>query len=189
MVGASGCAIWKINKELEKTIQEISQQLIIKHKTEALTPEIDTSQWKVYKNEKYGFEFKYPKEWIIKSYNSNHTYVLFSEQWRGKFKHPFIEINIKPNPKKLTIREFYNGTNDINLFTRSNNKYFTGKLGEKIYYKFIPYVTFAGEVIVIIPLEEVFLEVIDNGSAFQENGIFEAILSSFKFFYSEDDKD
>ena len=44
MVGVCGGAIWKINKKMkkiplkqeEKTIQEISQQLIIKHKTKIL---------------------------------------------------------------------------------------------------------------------------------------------------------
>lgn len=30
------------------------------------TPNIDISDWKTYKNDKYEFEFNYPKEWIIK---------------------------------------------------------------------------------------------------------------------------
>jgi hypothetical protein len=31
--------------------------------TSPQVPEIDTSDWKVYHNEKYGFEIKYPKDW------------------------------------------------------------------------------------------------------------------------------
>jgi len=30
-------------------------------------PELDTSDWKVYRNEEYGFEIKYPKDWVIDS--------------------------------------------------------------------------------------------------------------------------
>ena len=30
-------------------------------------PKLDTSDWKVYRNEEYGFEVKYPKDWVIDS--------------------------------------------------------------------------------------------------------------------------
>ena len=34
------------------------------------TAEIDTTNWKTYRNEQYGFEFKYPKTWVYVSENS-----------------------------------------------------------------------------------------------------------------------
>lgn len=35
--------------------------------TEENTSPVDTSDWKIYRNEEYGFEVKYPKEWIVKT--------------------------------------------------------------------------------------------------------------------------
>ena len=39
-------------------------------------PELDTSDWKVYRNEEYGFEVKYPKNWVNKN---SESVRLFSE--------------------------------------------------------------------------------------------------------------
>ena len=37
--------------------------------TAATTAEIDTSNWKTYRNEEYGFEFKYPTNWVLSVFN------------------------------------------------------------------------------------------------------------------------
>jgi len=38
-------------------------------------PSADTSDWKIYKNDKYGFEFKYPSKWFCKDfYETNAIY-------------------------------------------------------------------------------------------------------------------
>lgn len=47
----------KIDKELSSLSTEVSKP-------------IDTSNWKTYKNEKYGFEIKYPKSWVMAEVNS-----------------------------------------------------------------------------------------------------------------------
>lgn len=42
--------------------------LIFAKKSQA--PADKTSGWQIYKNEKYGFEFKYPKEWLARGYDA-----------------------------------------------------------------------------------------------------------------------
>src|SRR3989344_6628216 len=48
--------------------------------TQPITSPDEISDWKIYKNEKYGFEFKYPLEWnlVEKSY-SNDILTLLSD--------------------------------------------------------------------------------------------------------------
>jgi hypothetical protein len=62
MISAVGYGIWKINKESEKITKGTPESIISK---KGETEEIDTSDWKIYQNEKYGFEFKYPPDWKV----------------------------------------------------------------------------------------------------------------------------
>ncbi|MBI4095015.1 MAG: hypothetical protein HY435_02380 [Candidatus Liptonbacteria bacterium] len=58
---------------------------------------LDTSSWKTYRNEEYGFEFKYPREWTTEHFDFP-SIVDISEhpEWRGASGGVFIEaINSK----------------------------------------------------------------------------------------------
>jgi hypothetical protein len=62
MISAVGFGIWKINKEIEKITKGTSESVIPK---KVKTGEIDTSDWKTYRNEQFGFEVKYPPNYEI----------------------------------------------------------------------------------------------------------------------------
>lgn len=69
------------------------------------TPSVDTASWKTYKNEKYGFEFKYPGNWNLK-YNEQTESIYLSSNiinfptvWGGQLTP--IEVYILP-PSQFT---------------------------------------------------------------------------------------
>jgi len=154
--------------------------------TESIPPKVpiqtevdQTSDWKTYRNEEYRFEMKYPNNWILESYGS--AIKVFSSEFKGaKRDYPFILINIRPNAQKLSIKEFYGRSNERNLFFQSNNEYTQGQIGGKTYYRFAPYITFAGEVVVVVCLDLAFIEIQGVGPASQGR-VFDTMLSSFRF--------
>ena len=62
MISAVGYTAWQTNKDIEKTTQGILGQQVVRPEGK-LKQEIDTSDWKTYRNEEYGFEVKYPNDW------------------------------------------------------------------------------------------------------------------------------
>ena len=67
--------------------------------------DIDTSNWKIYKNEEFGFEIKYPKDWYVVEELDRERVVISSD-----IKNPFyapIVIAIRSNEKRLSIKEWF----------------------------------------------------------------------------------
>lgn len=71
------------------------------------TTVIDTSDWKTYRSEEYGFEVKYPLEWeaspngtAIAIYNPANSHP------ESELIHPDINIGILTNSSKLPLHEF-----------------------------------------------------------------------------------
>ncbi|MFH0854337.1 MAG: PsbP-related protein [bacterium] len=61
--------------------------------TATSTDEIDTSDWKTYRNEEYGFELKYPKEWYIDNTRSSLDEIVFDIGIETCESRESIEIN------------------------------------------------------------------------------------------------
>jgi hypothetical protein len=69
----------------------------------------DTSKWKVYRNEKYEFQVKYPDAWAVHSSTGTPAYMIyFSGTFRGS-QRPQLDMAIQPNmnPRKLSIEEWF----------------------------------------------------------------------------------
>lgn len=81
MISATSYAAWKINEDIRKATpytntgiskEKVKQAIISSIEKEAqikkgkvIEPKIDTSDWKTYMNEQYGFEVKYPRDWTV----------------------------------------------------------------------------------------------------------------------------
>lgn len=77
----------------------------------------ETADWKTYKNEKYGFEIKYPKDWTIKEEVKNNI-GLIKEKYR-------LDIFY---PENITKADIY-GNVAVEFFnTEDNDKFFNQQL-------------------------------------------------------------
>ena len=69
----------------------------------------DISKWKIYRNDKYGFEVKYPDTWAVHSSTGTPPDIIyFAGAFRGS-QRPQLDLAIQPNmnPRKLSIEEWF----------------------------------------------------------------------------------
>jgi hypothetical protein len=69
----------------------------------------DTSNWKVYRNEKYGFQLKYPETWAVSSSRGTPPEMIyFRGPSRGVIGEALtVAVQVNMNPHKLSIEGWF----------------------------------------------------------------------------------
>ncbi|MFC1645091.1 PsbP-related protein [Patescibacteria group bacterium] len=66
---------------------------------------MDTSNWKTYKNEKKGFEFKYPENLTIKNEEEKGVFFAEDEEYTGESLVKFLNIEFHDNEKGYSVSD------------------------------------------------------------------------------------
>jgi len=73
----------------------------------------ETADWKVYRNEEYGFEFRYPNEWNnVKQTGDTIMFINSSSQYSGERPADFV-VRIYQKPSNLLLEEWVKNLKDI----------------------------------------------------------------------------
>ena len=77
IVGAFGYFLLSQKSSPAITEQQVSENL---PNTEQTSSQVNITEWKTYRNDKYGFEFKYPREWTVSAIDSGADVVFSTEK-------------------------------------------------------------------------------------------------------------
>ncbi len=148
--------------------------------TNTQTTTIDEfADWKTYRNEEYGFEFRYPNYWILEE-SDNSVSLDSPENYADPLRRIEILVTFDKNPKSLSAKEYYDGQNGISAFdnpeqdseiTIDNNRA----------YRLYPNTGISPGMLVLIPLENIFIRFDTLSERRDTSMIFDQILSTFKF--------
>ena len=89
--------------------------------------------WEIYRNKQYGFELKYPPEYLIEETLEDKSVVSFGilepSPITGKpFLSPYLVIWVLNNPKNYTLEKFYNFYS-----LHENEKLMETEVGKRVY--------------------------------------------------------
>ena len=196
---------WQYIKIRDFKLEMTESKILEKEKKEDETANWQVHDWQVYHNEEYGFEFKYPDDWVYFEEEEKHKEVRDKIGWvyyvrlRPKGKEYFYEgteeypVNIRVLNKldkfDDDFRDSYSQEEKIDFFIDNNNTIpatkFITKMGKDIAWE----LTVTGESNNLGYFFEFFNPIYVLSDGAEENyllGVFDKILSSFKFLGSEE---
>jgi len=110
-LAVSGC--------LKSSQADTKQTVNANQNTNTSTEEIDTSNWKMYRNEEYGLEFKCPGDWV-KNGTGKERISFYSQDWLTE-KDPFTKELIWPELNVYYYDNFNNEDELIKTIFNLNN--------------------------------------------------------------------
>ena len=162
------------------------QYFATKNNLKKQTLNIETSDWKTYKNNEYGFEFKYPNEWKTPTtYNHipNASFWIYlgcpEIKMGGAGGCPLqVILTSASSPEKFLSQEFspdidLNGKRSDISYQQINNIKTVSFTNFSDYPGNSKYLTFLGN--------KYYITFSDYLLSYQQNGIYNQILSTFKF--------
>lgn len=122
----AGAVLWW-QKEVNREVPQNQAKDEVKTVDITDTNNVDTSDWKTYRNDEYGFEFKMPSGWSIEKTTTPAVFYLKSNNFKPvllgyNYKNePFysygeFQVNVINNSSDLPVRDRYRQFDDIGSF-------------------------------------------------------------------------
>lgn len=138
--------------------------------------------WRLFQEPDGLYSLLYPPSFFETFFEGQKLLVLRElDASEGGTEEPGIFLSIDPNPDVLSIEEYYDGEPGTDYFGLSGGEFSEITIDGISAVKFVPFVTLAGDVVVIVPLLDEFIVIDDHGATFQDNDIFAEILNSIEF--------
>lgn len=135
---------------------------------------------KTYQNPEYNYAVNYPETWETKTLEANRVGLLPTAKKSLKEYEGDVVLSLKKNEKNLSVEKFYDGSNDINLFTDAAKGVKQITVAGRKAYRFNGVEGYAPANVVVVPLGKSFLEITDMGAQHEKDGLFESLVNTLK---------
>lgn len=152
------------------------------------TPTDPTANWKTYTDTDLKISFSYPSDWFVHKDVDNNNLIFLTDSSTfsstgGLENGPAYRLKIVnvENPKNLSMREYYNGTNAPDLFQDASRGTETLATTSGLSAtKFKHVLGMVSPTVAVVESGNRLVELEDTAEAYQANGIFDQILRSIE---------